>query len=194
MSITLLITVLLLAADAGSPSTRDAPPTTAPATRPSAADALTPAVCGKIARVHALGDVYLAGQPTPEDLAEAKKIGITTVINLRPDAEIKDFSEREAVEAAGLAYVHIPFAGADDVTDAVFDRARQQLKAAQRPILLHCASANRVGAVWLPYRVLDAGLTWDAALAEAKTIGLRTAALEAKAKDYVERRKNAQAP
>jgi protein tyrosine phosphatase (PTP) superfamily phosphohydrolase (DUF442 family) len=69
----------------------------------------------------------------------------------------------------------------------VFVEARKQLKAAERPILLHCGSANRVGAVWLPYRVLDAGLAWDAALAEAKTIGLRTPALEAKAMDYVQR-------
>src|SRR5687768_12272900 len=170
---------------------RAAGPTTGPATAPSASgdDKLAPATCGKIARVHRLADVYLAGQPTAEDLAQAKKDGIKTVINLRPDAEIKTFDERQAAEAAGLAYVHIPFAGADDVTDAVFDEARKQLKAAKRPILLHCGSANRVGAVWLPHRVLDGGLTWDAALAEAKTIGLRTPALEAKAKDYIERHK-----
>jgi uncharacterized protein (TIGR01244 family) len=166
-------------------------PTTAPSTGPVAQgdDKLAPATCGKIARVHRLADVYLAGQPTAEDLAQAKKDGIKTVINLRPNAEIKTFDERQAAEAAGLAYVHIPFAGADEATDAVFDEARKQLKAANRPILLHCGSANRVGAVWLPHRVLDAGLTWDAALVEAKTIGLRTPALEAKAKDYIERHK-----
>ena len=166
-------------------------PTTAPTTAPSARadDKLAPATCGKIARVHLLADVYLAGQPTAEDLAQAKKDGIKTVINLRPEAELKTFDERQAAEAAGLAYVHIPFAGADEATDAVFDEARKQLKAAKRPILLHCGTANRVGAVWLPHRVLDGGLTWDAALAEAKTIGLRTPALEAKAKDYIERHK-----
>jgi uncharacterized protein (TIGR01244 family) len=181
-----LCLVLILSLGAGS-----AGPTTGPATAPSAGgeDELAPATCGKIARVHRLADVYLAGQPTAEDLAQAKKDGIKTVINLRPDAEIKTFDERQAAEAAGLAYVHIPFAGADEATDAVFDEARKQLKAAKRPILLHCGTANRVGAVWLPYRVLDDGLTLDAALAEAKTIGLRTPALEAKAKDYIERHK-----
>jgi uncharacterized protein (TIGR01244 family) len=166
-----------------------AAPTTVPSTAPSARadDKLAPATCGKIARLHRLADVYLAGQPSPEDLAEAKKLGIKTVINLRPDAENKAFNEREAVEAAGLAYVHIPFAGPDEATDAVFGEARKQLKAAERPILLHCGTANRVGAVWLPYRVLDNGIAYDAALAEAKTIGLRNPALEAKAKDYVVR-------
>src|SRR5687768_2511164 len=70
-------------------------PTTAPATAPSAdaGDMLAPATCGKIARVHRLADVYLAGQPTAEDLAQAKKDGIKTVINLRPDAELKTFDE-----------------------------------------------------------------------------------------------------
>jgi len=167
-----------------------AAPTTAPTTAPAAGvdEKLASATCGKIARVSRLADVYLAAQPSADDLAEAKKLGIKTVINLRPESETKDFKEREAVEAAGLAYVHIPFV-ADQVTDAVFDQAREQLKSAQRPLLLHCGTANRVGGVWLPYRVLDAGLSWDAALAEAKTIGLRNPTLEAKAKEYVERHK-----
>ena len=175
---------LLLALACGGAASTTAP-TTAPST--DADGKLAPAVCGKIARVHKLADVYLAGQPSADDLAEAKRMGIKTVINLRPEVEQKSFDERKAVEGAGLAYVLIPFAGADDVTDAVFDEARKQLKAAQRPILLHCGSANRVGAVWLPYRVLDAGQTVEAALAEARTIGLRNPALEAKARDYVAR-------
>ena len=55
-----------------------AAPTTAPTTAPAAAadEKLAPATCGKIARVSRLADVYLAGQPTADDLAEAKKLGI----------------------------------------------------------------------------------------------------------------------
>jgi uncharacterized protein (TIGR01244 family) len=160
----------------------------APATKPSD-DALKPAVCGKIARIHRLADVYLASQPTADDLAEAKRLGIKTVLNLRPDAELKGFDERSAVEAAGMAYLHIPIAGPDDLSDETFDTAREQLKKAERPLLLHCGTANRVGAIWLPYRVLDDGIAYDAALAEAKQIGLRNPAMEAKAKAYVERMK-----
>ena len=90
-----------------SPAASTTAPTTAPAA--GADEKLAPATCGKIARVSRLADVYLAAQPSAEDLAEAKKLGIKTVINLRPESETKDFKEREAVEAAGLAYVHIPF-------------------------------------------------------------------------------------
>jgi hypothetical protein len=52
---------------------------------------------------------------------------------------------------------------------------------------LHCASANRVGAVWIPFRVLDQGIELEAAVAGAKAIGLETPEYEAKARDYVER-------
>lgn len=144
------------------------------------------AVCGEIKNLHQVRDIYLASQPSAGDLAEAKTLGVKTVVNLRPDAETKDFNEANAVRAAGLAYVHIPFAGADDLTDAIFDRTREALKTADRPLLVHCASANRVGAVWIAYRVLDDHMELSQGVAEAHTIGLHTPALEAKAKAYVQ--------
>jgi len=144
--------------------------------------------CGSIARLHELGGVFLASQPGPEDFAAVKACGVRTVINLRRDSELRDFDEKQAVETQGMTYISLPFGSPAEMTDEVLDRARAELKAAPRPILMHCASANRVGAVWLPYRVLDGGLSWDDAVAEAKVVGLRSAELEAKARDYVERR------
>jgi uncharacterized protein (TIGR01244 family) len=148
---------------------------------------LEPYECGTIARLHTYGGVFLASQPSPEDFAQAQKGGVRTVVNLRHADEVTDFDERAVVTDLGLEYVSLPWNGADELTDEVFDRARQVLDTAERPILLHCGSANRVGAVWIPWRVLDGGLSYDEALAEAKTIGLKTSAFEAKAKDYVER-------
>ena len=52
---------------------------------------------------------------------------------------------------------------------------------------MHYASARRVGAVGVPYRVLDGGIALEDAVTEAKTIGLRTPELETKARDYVAR-------
>lgn len=190
------------AAPAATPTAPAAPPVTAPTTPPSSTapipptehkaittEKLEPYECGTITRLHTLGGVFLASQPKAEDFAQAKKGGVRTVINLRHDAEIKDFDERKVVEAEGLAYIHLPWDGPGELTDDIFDQAREHLKSAARPILLHCASANRVGAVWLPYRVLDGGLSWDDALAEAKTVGLKSPDYEAKAKDYIQRRK-----
>jgi hypothetical protein len=54
---------------------------------------------------------------------------------------------------------------------------------------MHCHSGNRVGAIWLAWRVLDGGLAWDKALDEAHEVGLKTPAFETRVKDYVERQK-----
>jgi uncharacterized protein (TIGR01244 family) len=154
-------------------------------------ESLEPYECGSITRMHTLGGVFLASQPQPDDFAQAKKGGVRTVINLRHESEIRGFDEKQVVESEGMTYINLPWNGLDELTDDVFDRSRELLGSAERPILLHCASANRVGAVWLPYRVLDGGLSWDAALAEAKTVGLKSSAeYEAKAKAYIERRSN----
>ncbi len=177
-------------APSSSPSgTAIAPAPTAPAEHKAiTTDKLEPYECGTITRLHTLGGVFLASQPKLEDFAQAKKGGVKTVINLRHASEIKEFDERKVVEGEGLTYVNLPWDGPGELTDDVFDKAREHLKAAERPILLHCASANRVGAVWLPHRVLDGGLSWDAALAEVKIVGLKSPDYEAKAKDYIKRR------
>ena len=57
----------------------------------------------------------------------------------------------------------------------------------RRPMILHCASANRVGAVWLVHRVIDDGLDYDVALAEAKKVGLRSAEYQQAAESYLRR-------
>ncbi len=146
---------------------------------------LEPAKCGAVKQLHAFDDIYLAGQPTAEDFQEFKKRGVKSVLNLRTKEEL-DFDEAKAIKSLGLEYHNIPIASPDALTDENFDKARKLLnEKRQRPILVHCASAGRVGAVWLAHRVLDGGLTYEAALAEAKAVGLKAPAMEAKAKDYI---------
>ncbi len=145
---------------------------------------LEPYECGSISRIHVFGDVFLAGQPAPEDFEHARDGGIRTVVNLRHEEEI-GFDERAVVESLGLNYINIPFKAPEELTDAVFDRMRELLNQAERPILVHCSSANRVGAVWIPWRVLDQGASLEEAVLEARTIGLRSPVYEQKARDYV---------
>jgi uncharacterized protein (TIGR01244 family) len=112
---------------------------------------------------------------------------VKTVIDLRKAGELKEFDEPKLIGELGLQYRNIPFGSPDELTDAVFDEARAALNKAERPILLHCHSANRVGAIWLAWRALEGGLPYEEALTEAQTVGLKAPALEAKAKDYIER-------
>lgn len=152
-------------------------------------DQLEPYTCGDVQRLHTFQGIFLASQPGAEDFAQAKKGGIETVVNMRHHAEQKDFNEKKTVEELGMNYFNPAWNGVDELTDAKFDEVRNILKTQKKPILLHCGSANRVGAIWLAYRVLDDGLSFDKALAEAKTVGLKTPAFITRAKAYIEKNK-----
>jgi uncharacterized protein (TIGR01244 family) len=150
---------------------------------------LTACSCFQANGIHQFGGVFLAGQPTPEGFSEAQKAGVRTVVNLRAANEL-DWDEKATVVGLGMQYVHVPVASVDALTDDVFEQMRQLLKdKTKRPMLVHCFSAGRVGATWLTHRVLDDGLTVEAAVAEAKTIGLTKEDYIAKATDYVRRKK-----
>ena len=57
---------------------------------------------------------------------------------------------------------------------------------ANRPMLVHCTAAIRVGAFWLIRRVMRDGMSWEAALEEARKVGLTNAPhLEEFAKAYI---------
>lgn len=172
------------------PETEPAPtaepePAPEPAPEPTPEPTLAALELGTVLNLHTFGDVYLSGQPAPEDFALLRDAGVRTVINLRPTAELADFDEAAHVESLGLTYVHLPFNSPDGMTDELIEEARLQLTFREGPVLVHCASANRVGALWIAHRTLDAGLTPEEALAEAKLIGLRSEALADRAEAYV---------
>lgn len=143
--------------------------------------------CGAIKQLHRLGGIYLAGQPSVDDLKKARDRGIKTIVSLREPKEL-NWDEEAAATQLGLQYQSIPFRSPESLTDAVFDKARKVLSDKEkRPLMLHCGTANRVGAVWLVHRALDDGVPVAQALDEAKTAGLRTPAYVDKAIDYVNR-------
>lgn len=140
---------------------------------------------GSTYNVHRLGDIYLAGQPSQNDFAVAKREGIKTVINLRQPSELP-FDQKETLKNLGLEYHHIPFALPQTLTDKVFEKCLKVLSDRKKqPVLLHCKSANRVGAIWLVHRVLNDKVQYDKALKEAKEVGLRYPPYEAKARLYI---------
>ncbi|MBW3551025.1 MAG: hypothetical protein KY442_09485 [Proteobacteria bacterium] len=66
------------------------------------------------------------------------------LVDLTPDAETPDFDEAAAVGAAGLAYVNLPLRGPSDLTRETVLMFDALMCEAQRPMLVHCASGNRV--------------------------------------------------
>ncbi len=138
-------------------------------------------------KVHQRGNLFFAGQFNPADMEAIKAQKFTRVITLRTDGEVK-WDEEAAVKAANMEFIKIPFRTPEALTDDVFDKVRELLKDNSSPTLLHCGSANRVGGVWIPYRVLDEGVDLETAIAEAEMIGLHTPFVKEKAIDYVKRK------
>lgn len=111
------------------------------------------------------------GQPDSEVLSLAKDAGFKTIVDLRAESEDRGMDEAAEVAALGMQYVSLPIAGADDVN---FDNATvldKILADAKGPVLLHCASGNRVGALYALREKL-AGATDEEALAKGKAAGM----------------------
>lgn len=132
--------------------------------------------------------VLLAGQPTGEQVQLAAEDGYKTLIDLRMPEEPRGFDEVEAARLTGLVYVNLPV---NPVTldQATIDRFLATMKKAQRPVLIHCGTGSRTGALWYAWLVLERGKTPAAALAEAKAAGLRQPELTEKIEKLVAARK-----
>ena len=118
-------------------------------------------------------NVMVSPQLALADVAEAAAQGVTTIVNLRPRAETPDRDEAAEVAAAGMAYVELPIAGADDITADNARRLWTLLKLSPASVLVHCASGNRVGALLALGAARSGGMTADAALEFGRSAGLR---------------------
>ena len=89
-----------------------------------------------------------------------------------------------------MKYVELPFQNDAELTDKIFEQSRKLLSQAgdDDGVLLHCGSANRVGALWMVHRVMDGRMAIEEARNEAARVGLRNEAYEAKALDYLKRK------
>jgi len=131
--------------------------------------------------------VACGGATETAALEGLKADGFKSVINLRMASERgANVPENEAkAKSLGLNYFHLPFSGAAPDPAIVDQFLTVVSNTANQPVFIHCASANRVGAVWLVKRVLQDGWAVDKATAEAKLIGLSAPALETFALDYI---------
>ena len=134
------------------------------------------------------------GQPRLEHFAGLKAEGVKAVLNLRTPGEHRAAEEQAAVEQAGLKYFNVPVEYSKPSAAEVDEFLRLTDDPANRPMFIHCTAAIRVGAFWMIRRVLRDGFTPDAALEEARKVGLvPTPHLEQFAREYIESHKK-QAP
>ncbi len=152
---------------------------------------LTKAELGATRNVHSFGKTMLCGQPSAAEFSEAKKRGIKTVITLREKTEI-DWDEAAALRQLGLNFYQLGFRAPDSLTPAIIEKTVTIMgDPKSMPVMLHCASANRVGALWLAHRVLNDKIDIETARKEAKTVGLRTPAYEERVLSYIKKKQTA---
>ena len=135
-----------------------------------------------------LEDIATAGQPEEEHLKRLAEAGYKTVVDLRIPEEDRGLDEQESARQAGMEYVNIPV-GHEEVNDETFERFRELMADPERrPVLVHCSSANRVGALLIPYLVLDEGKSTEEAVKIASEVGLKSDELKQAALRYTEDR------
>lgn len=112
--------------------------------------------------------ILSGGQPSKNQLLEAKDKGFKTIINLRPSSETPGKDEAQTVNTLGMHYINIPVHGADGITR---QNSQALIKAltnkAHYPVMVHCASGSRVGALF----ALDAAFRLNLSTPEALAIG-----------------------
>ena len=136
--------------------------TSEPVKRAAVADALYPAP-GFVA----------AGRLQAADVERLRGAGIRHVIDLTPDAETPDFDEAAAVRAAGLDYSNLPLRDATDLTRDNVLAFDALVRGAKQPVLVHCASGNRVGAMAALRAAWIDGKPLEEAVAIGKQWGLK---------------------
>lgn len=135
--------------------------------------------------------IACGGATTPEGIAELKKLGYNSIINVREASENGANIEAAtaAAKEAGVKYVHLPMNG-QSPDPAVADRFLEAVLApANQPVFVHCGSGNRAAALWMVKRLVVDG--WDAERAgtEAAALGLSNPGLKKFAIDYAASRK-----
>lgn len=92
--------------------------------------------------------VFRSAQPSRKGLEEAKRLGITDVLNLR-----EDHTDKSKAAGLGLNLYHIKVE-ADEISPQEIVKALRIIKSAQGPVLVHCwHGSDRTGAVCAMYRI-----------------------------------------
>lgn len=117
--------------------------------------------------------LYRGAQPEAGGLAELKKLGITTIVDLRGEDPSKSKWEQKRAETLGIRFVHIPVGGWAPPTDAqVADFLNIFRANAQEKVFVHCRYGDdRTGVFVAVYRMAFDKFLSDEAIHEMYFFG-----------------------
>lgn len=107
-------------------------------------------------QVSPLDGITSAGQPDEAALSVFAENGYVAVIDMRTAGEDRGLDEPAAVEGLGMQYVPFPISSSD-INLEIAGELDALLKQFDGPVLLHCGSGNRVGAMLALREFLDSG-------------------------------------
>lgn len=96
--------------------------------------------------------------------------GFRTVIDMRTANE-GTREEKALVEGARMIYINIPMTVAN-ISQEHLEAFTKAIEQSPKPILVHCGSGNRAGAIWASY-LISKGTEAEAALDEGRKAGMR---------------------
>jgi uncharacterized protein (TIGR01244 family) len=97
-------------------------------------------------RVSPVGGITSAGQPDEDAFRVFAENGYVAVIDMRTPEENRGLDEPATIAGLGMEYIAFPI----DSGDVTLDKAKELdelLSRYDEPVLVHCASGNRVGAL-----------------------------------------------
>jgi protein tyrosine phosphatase (PTP) superfamily phosphohydrolase (DUF442 family) len=113
--------------------------------------------------------LYRGAQPTPQGLAELRRLGVKTVVSLRAF-----HGERAAVAQSGLSYERISFKVWHPEDEDMRRLLAIVTDPARQPVYVHCLrGADRTGTAIAIYRICVQGWTREDAIDEMKSGGFR---------------------
>jgi tyrosine-protein phosphatase SIW14 len=117
--------------------------------------------------------LFRGAQPEMDSLEELKKIGITTIVDLRSEAQHLRESERAKAESLGIHFISIPVKGFDTPTSEQLAEYFTLLrKAPPQKIFVHCQyGKDRTGVFIAAYRIAFEHWTADQAYSEMLDFG-----------------------
>jgi uncharacterized protein (TIGR01244 family) len=129
--------------------------------------------------------------PAADALSSAAAEGFKSVVNMRSASEKQDVApeeERAHAEAAGLTYLHHPVDG-EKLSNEVVDSFRENVEDLPGPVLVHCASGKRSGAMVMMHLGAEQGMSGDEVIEKATSMGFEcdTPGLERFVRSYVDR-------
>lgn len=139
----------------------------------------------RVGNVVPVDGVTTAGQPDAAALSVFAEQGYKTVIDIRTKPEDRGMDEATVIGDLGMEYIKFPIDKPESIN---FDNARELerlIAESQGPVLVHCGSSNRVGALFALQKS-DDGADDEVALEYGREAGMTR--LEGRVKEVLSKK------